>query len=238
MISTANLDSLDDYCQVVKTSVTVNNNSPIQDLRSAGQSYSTYLWELILFTFCLFIQTTDVDWTEAVIPFAIIVFLVFIFDFYIESFCLAKLESTRTGKVGSIASFLSAVILSFLWDQPWAWSMHEWHHGKPSEPHLVSAGTLFAAFFFVLGEWFDANISSLLSAGKWKVEGMTCLSQSKWVSTIKVLFLLQMAWILAWNMDDYGASYTQLSLKALTSWLHLGILIVEWWPYIRFGWFI
>ena len=29
--STANLDSLDDYCQVVKTSVTVNNNSPIQD---------------------------------------------------------------------------------------------------------------------------------------------------------------------------------------------------------------
>ncbi|XP_073242547.1 proton-coupled zinc antiporter SLC30A5-like isoform X3 [Porites lutea] len=97
-----------------------------------------------------FTQTTDVDWTEAVIPFAIIVFLVFIFDFYIESFCLAKLESTRTGKVGSIASFLSAVILSFLWDQPWAWSMHEWHHGKPTEPHLVSAGTLFAAFFFVL----------------------------------------------------------------------------------------
>ena len=153
-------------------------------------SYSTYLWELILFTFCLFIQTTDVDWTEAVIPFAIIVFLVFIFDFYIESFCLAKLESTRTGKVGSIASFLSAVILSFLWDQPWAWSMHEWHRGKPSEPHLVSAGTLFAAFFFVLGEWFDANISSLPSAGKWKVEGMTRLSQSKWVLTIKVLFLL------------------------------------------------
>ena len=41
--STANLDSLDDYCQVVETSVTVNNNSPIQDLRSPGQSYSTYL---------------------------------------------------------------------------------------------------------------------------------------------------------------------------------------------------
>ena len=128
--------------------------------------FSLLLMRTILFTFCLFIQTTDVDWTEAVIPFAIIVFLVFIFDFYIESFCLAKLESTRTGKVGSISSFLCAVVLSFLWDQPWAWSMHEWHHGKPSEPHLVSAGTLFAAFFFVLGEWFDANIGSLPSAGK------------------------------------------------------------------------
>lgn len=86
------------------------------------------------------------------IPLAVVIFLVFILDFYIESFCVAKLESLRTGKIGSIASFLSAVIIALLWDKPWAWSMHEWHHGKSSEPHLVSAGTLFSAFFFVLGK--------------------------------------------------------------------------------------
>ncbi|XP_068694345.1 proton-coupled zinc antiporter SLC30A5-like [Montipora foliosa] len=97
-----------------------------------------------------FTQKTEVAWLETVIPFAIVTFLVFILDFYIESFCLAKLETARTGKIGSIASFLSAVIVSLLWDQPWAWTMHEWHHGKPSDSHLVSAGTLFAAFFFVL----------------------------------------------------------------------------------------
>lgn len=97
-----------------------------------------------------FTQKTEVAWLETVIPFAIVTFLVFILDFYIESFCLAKLETARTGKIGSIASFLSAVIISLLWDQPWAWTMHEWHHGKPSDSHLVSAGTLFAAFFFVL----------------------------------------------------------------------------------------
>lgn len=87
------------------------------------------------------------------LPLAVVIFLVFIFDFYIESFCLAKLESPRTGKIGSIASFLSAMLIALLWDKPWAWSMHEWHHGKPSDPHLVSAGTFFSAFFFVLGRY-------------------------------------------------------------------------------------
>ena len=99
-------------------------------------------------------QTTEVDWLEAILPLAVVIFLVFIFDFYIESFCLAKLESPRTGKIGSIASFLSAMIIALLWDKPWAWSMHEWHHGKPSDPHLVSAGTFFSAFFFVLGKCY------------------------------------------------------------------------------------
>ena len=61
--STANLHSLDDYCQVVETSVTVNNNSPIQDLCSPGQSYSTYLWELILF-YILFVHTDDRCWLD------------------------------------------------------------------------------------------------------------------------------------------------------------------------------
>lgn len=113
---------------------------------------------LIIFLIFFFTQTTEVDWLEAVFPFAVVAFLVFIFDFYIESFCLAKLESPRTGKIGSIASFLSAVIISFLWDKPWAWTMHEWHHGKPSDSHLVSAGTLFAAFFFVLGEYYHQTL--------------------------------------------------------------------------------
>ena len=98
-------------------------------------------------------QTTDIDWLESLLPLAVVIFLVFIFDFYIESFCLAKLESPRTGKIGSIASFLSAMAIALLWDKPWAWSMHEWHQGKPSDPHLVSAGTFFSAFFFVLGRY-------------------------------------------------------------------------------------
>ena len=103
--------------------------------------------------FLFYLQTTDVDWLDTLVPFVIVIFLVFIVDFYIESFCLSKLESASTGKIGSTASFLSAVIISMLWDQPWAWTMHEWHHGKPSDSHLVSAGTLFAALFFVLGKY-------------------------------------------------------------------------------------
>lgn len=112
-----------------------------------------------------FTQTTDVDWLEAIIPLAVVIFVVFIFDFYIESFCVAKLESLRTGKIGSIASFLSAVIIALLWDKPWVWSMHEWHHGKQSEPHLVSAGTLFAAFFFVLATRLLSRPSPRMTKG-------------------------------------------------------------------------
>ncbi|PFX34488.1 Zinc transporter 5 [Stylophora pistillata] len=112
-----------------------------------------------------FTQTTDVDWLDAIIPLAVVIFLVFIFDFYIESFCVAKLESLKTGKIGSIASFLSAVIIALLWDKPWVWSMHEWHHGKQSEPHLVSAGTLFAAFFFVLASRLLSRPSPRMTKG-------------------------------------------------------------------------
>ena len=110
--------------------------------------------------FLFYLQTTDVDWLDTLVPFVIVIFLVFIVDFYIESFCLSKLESASTGKIGSTASFLSAVIISMLWDQPWAWTMHEWHHGKPSDSHLVSAGTLFAALFFVLGKYMSPFLES------------------------------------------------------------------------------
>ncbi|KAK2564461.1 Zinc transporter 5 [Acropora cervicornis] len=102
---------------------------------------SSFLSSVILLPLAVlsyFTQTTDVDWLDTLVPFVIVIFLVFIVDFYIESFCLSKLESASTGKIGSTASFLSAVIISMLWDQPWAWTMHEWHHGKPSDSHLVN----------------------------------------------------------------------------------------------------
>lgn len=126
----------------------------VKELKTRHKVYHEH-HEINCISFFSFVhtQTTDIDLLEALIPLAVVIFLVFIFDFYIESFCLAKLESPRTGKIGSIASFLSAMVIALLWDKPWAWSMHEWHHGKPSDPHLVSAGTFFSAFFFVLGRY-------------------------------------------------------------------------------------
>ena len=142
-------------CQGLKPKGETNSSYLVLH-RSSGEDTVNPLGSHLNFVFFSFVhtQTTDIDWLESLLPLAIVVFLVFIFDFYIESFCLAKLESPRTGKIGSIASFLSAMVIALLWDQPWAWSMHEWHHGKPSDPHLVSAGTFFSAFFFVLGRFF------------------------------------------------------------------------------------
>ena len=61
--STANLDSLDDYCQVVKTSVTVNNNSPIQDFPFTR----TIILNLLMrtnFIYILFVHTDDRCWLD------------------------------------------------------------------------------------------------------------------------------------------------------------------------------
>ena len=85
------------------------------------------------------------------VPLGLIVLFVFILDFYVESFCISKMEGPLTSKVGATASFVSALLIAVLWDQPWAWSMHEWHHGKPGEKHLLSGGTVFSALFFILG---------------------------------------------------------------------------------------
>ncbi|EDO34617.1 predicted protein, partial [Nematostella vectensis] len=98
-----------------------------------------------------FTQESTIDWFSSLIPLFLVIFFVFILDFYIQSFCLAKLEGPLTGKVSSMASFFSAVVIALLWDQPWAFSMHEWHHGEKSgDKHLVSGGTAFAALFFIL----------------------------------------------------------------------------------------
>jgi TRAP-type mannitol/chloroaromatic compound transport system permease large subunit len=83
---------------------------------------------------------------------ALVILTVFVIDFYVESFCLSKLEGHLTAKVGSTASFLAAIVFAVLWDQPWAWSIHEWHHGNTTGvKHLLSGGTVFSAMFFILG---------------------------------------------------------------------------------------
>ena len=66
------------------------------------------------------------------------------------------MEGPLTSKIGSIASFVFGIVVAALWDQPWAWSMHEWHHGKPGEKHSLSGGTVFSALFFILGTTYSS----------------------------------------------------------------------------------
>ncbi|XP_020902949.1 zinc transporter 5, partial [Exaiptasia diaphana] len=79
-----------------------------------------------------------------------VILSVFIMDFYVESFCVSKLENAMTAKLGSTASFIAALFFALLWDQPWAWSVHQWHHGNSGDNHLLSGGTVFSALFFIL----------------------------------------------------------------------------------------
>jgi len=98
-------------------------------------------------------QEATIDWISSILPMSLVVLVVFILDFYVESFCLSKLEGAMTSKVGAMASFISALFFALLWDQPWAWSMHEWHHGNTAGvKHLLSGGTVFSAILFILGK--------------------------------------------------------------------------------------
>ena len=77
----------------------------------------------------------------------------FVLDFYIESFSVAKLEVHQAGKISSIASFLFALVIASLWDRPWALTMNGWHNGKPGwDAHVLSGGTVSCAILFVFGE--------------------------------------------------------------------------------------
>ena len=53
--------------QVVKTSVTVNKNSPIQDYVHPAWSYSTYLHEILLYIALIFIGLIALLFTLSVI---------------------------------------------------------------------------------------------------------------------------------------------------------------------------
>ena len=102
---------------------------------------------------CRSLQDSSVNLVQAALPMALVTFLVFVLDFYIESFAMAKLEVHRAGKIGSVASFLAALLFAFLWDRPWALIMREWHHGTPGgDAHVLSGGTVACALFFVFGE--------------------------------------------------------------------------------------
>ena len=73
---------------------------------------------------------------------ALIVFFVFICNFYIESISLNHLESFRTFRVGSIASFGLSILVGFFWE----------HADNVEFKHSISTGVVIAMLFFMLGK--------------------------------------------------------------------------------------
>lgn len=120
--------------------------SPAKGKESCGK-------KIIMKLSIVLLQTSTPDWLQSALPVVLVVFLVFVLDFYIESFSVAKLEVHQAGKISSIASFLFALVIASLWDRPWALTMNGWHNGKPGwDAHVLSGGTVSCAILFVFGE--------------------------------------------------------------------------------------
>ena len=87
----------------------------------------------------------------------LITLFVFIGDFYIESVCSAKLDNLKANRYGSMASFLTAVSLGFLWNYVPFIALGVYEH----QQHSISGGVIFATIFFLLGKLYYLAINFL-----------------------------------------------------------------------------
>ncbi|XP_077062459.1 proton-coupled zinc antiporter SLC30A5 [Siphateles boraxobius] len=107
------------------------------------------------------------SWSGLILPFAMIIFSVMILDFYVESICTAKLETSRCARYGSIFLFLSGLVLANFWTHPLTDQLRviskPGNNRQSSTEHVLSGGVLVSACFFILA---DSILSAPSSKGQ------------------------------------------------------------------------
>nr|XP_006818948.1 PREDICTED: zinc transporter 5-like [Saccoglossus kowalevskii] len=87
------------------------------------------------------------------VPFLSIVLFVFIFDYYVESVSVTRLDSQKTSRFSSVAIICSAVFLIFMWSHPITSDMahmsQEVQH-RSSHEHIVTGGLIFSSVLFII----------------------------------------------------------------------------------------
>uniref|UniRef100_A0A671SXZ7 Zinc transporter n=1 Tax=Sinocyclocheilus anshuiensis TaxID=1608454 RepID=A0A671SXZ7_9TELE len=101
------------------------------------------------------------SWSGLILPFAMIIFSVMILDFYVESICMAKLETSRCARYGSIFLFLSGLLLANFWTHPLTDQLRAVSKSvqQSSTEHVLSGGVLVSACFFIMGNILSAPSS-------------------------------------------------------------------------------
>lgn len=80
-----------------------------------------------------------------------IIFSVMILEFYVEAVCSAKMEAPRCARYGTIALFLSALLLANFWTHPLTDQLRPARRSGGTE-HVLSGGVIVSAIFFILGK--------------------------------------------------------------------------------------
>uniref|UniRef100_A0A2K5DZC5 Zinc transporter n=1 Tax=Aotus nancymaae TaxID=37293 RepID=A0A2K5DZC5_AOTNA len=98
------------------------------------------------------------SWFSLIMPFATVIFLVMILDFYVDSICSVKMEVSKCARYGSFPIFISALLFGNFWTHPITdqlRAMNKAAHQESTE-HVLSGGVVVSAIFFIL----SANILS------------------------------------------------------------------------------
>uniref|UniRef100_A0A7N6FHX0 Zinc transporter n=1 Tax=Anabas testudineus TaxID=64144 RepID=A0A7N6FHX0_ANATE len=113
------------------------------------------------------------SWSSLILPFGMIIFSVMILEFYVEAICNTKMEAPRCARHGTIALFLSALLMANFWTHPLTDQLRS--IGKPpqqfSTEHVLSGGVLVSAIFFIMS-------SSILSSPSRKGQKGTLVGYS------------------------------------------------------------
>ncbi|KAG7251238.1 hypothetical protein CRUP_027552, partial [Coryphaenoides rupestris] len=112
------------------------------------------------------------SWSALILPFGMIVFSVMILEFYVEAVCTAKMEAPRCARYGTVALFVSALLLAHFWTHPLTDQLLS--VGQPAgrgTEHVLSGGVVVSAVFFIMA-------SSVLSSPSRKGQQGTLVGYS------------------------------------------------------------
>ncbi len=85
-----------------------------------------------------------------VFPISLVVLIGFIFDYYAEAVCINRMDIYRTARVGSMATFTAALILSCFWNHPFV-HFTDYKNINDIEDHMLSGGVIFSFVLFMFG---------------------------------------------------------------------------------------
>ena len=99
------------------------------------------------------IQNGPESWATLILPFAALILVLCILDYYVESVCINHLEVFRTARFSGYSLFLSGLVLSYFWSSPY--TMEGSILGRVGEmrimEHSLTGGVIFSAMLFILG---------------------------------------------------------------------------------------
>lgn len=107
-----------------------------------------------LFCINVKLQNGPESWRSLILPFAALILVLCILDYYVESVSINHLEVFRTARFSGYSLFLSGLVLSYIWGSSYnAGGSILGRVGEfRMEDHALTGGVIFSAILFIWGK--------------------------------------------------------------------------------------